>query len=367
MSLELSPNNLSLSQIVEKLGGLVSINAEVKIHRVGSLALAQAGAIGFFNDTKYTAQLNNTKASAVILKPEHATLTQLPKIITDNPYAYFAKVSQLLNPVDIAPQGIHASAVIDASNAIPTSCSIGSQVVIERNVVLGRNITIGAGCVIERNSSIGDNTILESNVTIKHGSKIGAHCHLFSGCVIGNDGFGYAEQAAEGSSKSWVKIPQVGRVVIGNYVDVGANTTIDRGAIDDTVIEEGVKLDNLIQIAHNCRIGAHTVIAGCAGIAGSAIIGKHCKIGGAAMILGHLSIADNVTISPGSMIMRSIRQQGTYTALMPFQEHEEWLKTAANIRHLAPHLGQLTDRIKTLEATINELTEKRQNLRKKKA
>jgi len=339
--------NLSLQQIVEQLGGSVSGEADTLIVRVGSLALAQTGAIGFFSDTKYTSQLNSTAASAVIIRPEHASLTNLPKIISDNPYAYFAKVSQLLNPVYIATKGTHVSAVIDASVQFPASCSIAANVVIESNVKIGHNVTIGAGSVIERNSSIADDTVLEANVTVKHGSQIGKNCHLFSGCVIGNDGFGYAEEAGR-----WVKIPQVGRVVIHDFVDIGANTTIDRGAIDDTVIEEGVKLDNLIQIAHNCRIGAHTVIAGCTGIAGSAVIGKHCKIGGAAMILGHLSIVDNVTISPGSMIMRSISKAGTYTALMPSQVHEDWLKTAANIRHL----NQLTDKMKALETTIAHLT-----------
>ena len=347
---------LSLQQITEQLGGTLSINAETQIARVGSLALAQAGAISFFSDTKYTTQLNNTAASAVIIRPEHAALTDLPKIITDNPYAYFAKISALLNPVYVAPAGRHASAVIDASARIPANCSIAANVVIEANVTLGDKVTIGAGCVIERNTSIADNTILEANVTIKHGTQIGKNCHLFSGCVIGNDGFGYAEENAR-----WVKIPQIGRVVIHDYVDIGANTTIDRGAIDDTVIEEGVKLDNLIQIAHNCRIGAHTVIAGCTGIAGSAIIGKHCKIGGAAMILGHLNIVDNVTISPGSMIMRSINKAGTYTALMPSQEHADWLKTAANIRHLSPHLAQLTDKMKALEAAIEQLSQAANN------
>ena len=352
--------NLSLQQIVDQLGGTLSTKsdtqANTQIQRVGSLALAQAGAIGFFSDTKYTAQLNNTAASAVIIRPEHAALTDLPKIITDNPYAYFAKVSQLLNPVYVAAAGCHASAVIDASVHIPATSSIAANVVIEANVTLGNNVAIGAGCVIERNSSIGDNTVLEANVTIKHGTQIGKSCHLFSGCVIGNDGFGYAEEAGR-----WVKIPQIGRVVIHDFVDIGANTTIDRGAIDDTVIEEGVKLDNLIQIAHNCRIGAHTVIAGCTGIAGSAIIGKHCKIGGAAMILGHLNIVDNVTISPGSMIMRSINKAGTYTALMPSQEHADWLKTAANIRHLSPHLAQLTDKMKALEAAIEQLSQAANN------
>jgi UDP-3-O-[3-hydroxymyristoyl] glucosamine N-acyltransferase len=354
--------NLSLQQIVEQLGGTISGNPETQIGRVGSLALAQAGAISFFSDTKYTSQLENTSASAVIIESEHAPFTKLPKIVTENPYAYFAKVSLLLNPAYIAPKGIQASAVVDISVSVPTNCSIGANVVIETNVTLGNNVTIGAGCVIERNSSIADNTLLEANVTIKHGCQIGQNCHLFSGCVIGNDGFGYAEEARTGKNKHWVKIPQVGRVIIHDNVDIGANTTVDRGTIDDTVIEEGVKLDNLIQIAHNCRIGAHTVIAGCVGIAGSASIGKHCKIGGAAMILGHLSVVDNVTISPGSMIMRSINKAGTYTALMPSQAHEDWLKTAANIRHL----NQLTDKIKHLEAAITKLSLQNQSKSSKK-
>lgn len=337
---------LTIAAITNTLGGEVSGDASISIARVGSLNYAQAGAISFFMDTKYSTALAQTQASAVILKSEHAHLTSLPKIITDNPYAYFAKVSALLNPPPARDAGIHASAVISQRAQIDPSAWIDAQVVIADDVIIGANVAIGAGCVIERNVVIGAGSVLEPNVTIKHGTRIGRHCHLYAGCVIGNDGFGYAEEQGR-----WVKIPQVGRVVIEDHVDVGANTTIDRGAIDDTVIEEGVKLDNLIQIAHNCRIGAHTVIAGCVGIAGSAVIGKHCKIGGAAMILGHLSIADGVTISPGSMIMRSIRQAGTYTALMPFQEHETWLKTAANIRHLS----QLTDKIKALEDAVHIL------------
>lgn len=348
--------NLSLQQIVHQLGGLVSGNPNTVISRVGSLAFARAGAISFFTETKYSTQLNNTTASAVIIRPEYAELTKLPKIITDNPYAYFAKLSQLLNPENVSVIGVHPSSVIDESVQLPDDCSIGENVVLQANVSVGRNVSIGAGCVVERDTTISDNTVLESNVTIKHGSYIGKNCHLFSGCIIGNDGFGYAEESALDKTKYWVKIPQIGRVVIYDNVDIGANTTIDRGAIDDTVIEEGVKLDNLIQIAHNCRIGAHSVVAGCVGIAGSAVIGKHCKIGGAAMILGHLTIADNVTISPGSMIMRSIHKAGTYTALMPFQEHDAWLKTAANIRHLS----QLTDKIKDLEEAIVKLASQSQ-------
>lgn len=343
--------SLSLNQIIEKLGGELANTANTKVDRVGSLALASKGAISFFNDNKYIAQLSETKASAVILKPEHVQLTTLPVIVTDNPYAYFAKVSQLLNPIETFEAGVHSSAVIDSTSVIPKSCSIAPHVVIEKNVVLGEAVFIGAGSVIERGSILGDNTTLEANVTIKHGSQIGENCHLYSGAIIGNDGFGYAEEVRQDNIKHWVKIPQIGRAILKDNVDIGANTTVDRGAIDDTIIEEGVKIDNLVQIAHNCRIGAHTVIAGCVGIAGSATIGSHCRIGGAAMILGHLTITDQVTISPGTMIMRSILKQGTYTALMPFQKHDAWLKTAANIRHLS----QLTDKIKTLETAIENL------------
>lgn len=344
-------NSLSLKKIVNQLGGTVSSNAELTVYRVGSLAMAREGAISFFSDTKYSRQLNETEASAVILKPEHVSLTALPVIITDNPYAYFAKVSQLLNPGYKIEKGIHQTAVIDSSALVPENCSIGANVTIEKNVVLGDNIVVGAGCVIERGAILGGSTVLEANVTIKHGSQVGKGCHLYSGAIIGNDGFGYAEESGENNEKYWEKIPQVGRTIIQDYVDIGANTTVDRGAIDDTIIEEGVKVDNLVQIAHNCRIGAHTVIAGCVGIAGSAVIGQHCKVGGAAMILGHLNITDNVTISPGSMITRSISKAGTYTALMPFQAHDVWLKTAANIRHLS----QLTDKIKVLEASVKNL------------
>jgi UDP-3-O-[3-hydroxymyristoyl] glucosamine N-acyltransferase len=333
----------SLQQIVERLGGTFSDKPETPIVRVGSLAQAQAGAISFFSNTKYTNQLNNTSASAVIIGLQHASLTDLPKIITDNPYAYFAKVSQLLNPIYVVAKGVDASAVINSTASVPASCSVGANVVIETNVNLGNNVTIGAGCVIERNSSIGDNSVLEANVTIKHGTQIGKNCHIFSGAVIGSDGFGYAQEAGV-----WLKIPQVGRVVIHHNVDVGANTTIDRGALDDTIIEDGVKLDNLIQIGHNCIIGSHTVIAACTAVAGSTKIGSRCKIGGAAMIHGHIEITDDVTISPGSLITKSLLAVDTYTAIMPFQTHKAWLNTAVKIRNL----DTMADKIKHLEKEL---------------
>lgn len=341
----------SLDDIVEALEeGVVVGDGATQISRMSSLANAKAGDITFFNDSKYEKALNISQASAYVLRPHHAILTTHPKIIVDNPYAYFAKLSTLLNPAATTPIGIAPSAVVDASAKISASCSIGALAVIGKNVVLGENVVVGSHCVIENDVTIAADTHLEPHVTIKHHCQIGESCHLFSGVVIGSDGFGYAEEAGR-----WLKIPQVGRVVMHAHVDVGANTTIDRGALDDTIIEEGVKLDNLIQIGHNCVIGAHSVIAGCVGIAGSARIGKHCKIGGAAMILGHLVIGDHVTITPGSMITRSLAADDTYTALMPFQTHKAWLRTAAKIRHL----DDFTNKIKQLENEIAVLKSKR--------
>lgn len=333
----------SLNEIVNELGGQVIGDGHTVISRVSSIAYAHTGAISFISDSKYLKALTDCQASAVVLKPEHADSTDLPKIVTDNPYAYFAKISTLLNPIKKLAPGIASSATVSSTASIDQSSSIGPQAVIGDHVTIGKNVTIGAGCIIENDVVIGDNTTLEPHVVIKHQCQIGSHCHLFSGVVIGSDGFGYAEE-----SGVWLKIPQVGRVVIHDHVDIGANTTIDRGALDDTIIEEGVKLDNLIQIGHNCIVGAHTVIAGCVGIAGSARIGRHCKIGGAAMVLGHLEVADHVTISPGSMITRSLLQPDTYTALMPFQTHKAWLNTAAKIRHL----DDMSDKIKQLEKEL---------------
>jgi len=337
----------SLSAIAEALGGYVVGDGATLITSVASLEKAQFGDISFIYHAKYQKALALCKASAFVLREADAALTPLPKIIVDNPYAYFAKISTLFNPPAATYLGIAPSAVVSATASIPASCSIGPLAVIGENVVFGEQVVIGAGCVIENNVSIANNTRLEPYVTIKHHCEIGSNCHIFSGAVIGSDGFGYAEEAG-----AWLKIPQVGRVIIHNNVDVGANTTIDRGALDDTIIEEGVKLDNLIQIGHNCIIGAHTIIAGCTGIAGSTKIGRHCKIGGAAMILGHLKIVDAITISPGSMITRSLLLADTYTALMPFQTHKDWLKTAAKIRHLNPHLDEMAAKIKQLEKDI---------------
>ena len=333
----------SLAEIAKTLGGTVIGDAAVRVSKVASLSHAACGDIGFFNEARYQSQLATCQASAIVLRPGDVHLTDLPRLVVPQPYAYYAKLAAMLSPPPTKTPGIAASAVIHASASVPSSCSIGPLSVIGAGVVLGEHVHIGSGCVIEHDVSLGAHSQLESNVTIGHHCSIGQHCHIFSGAVLGSDSFGYALE-----SQAWLKIPQLGRVRLGNHVDVGANTTIDRGALDDTVIEDGVKLDNLIQIGHNCRVGEHTAIAACVAIAGSTNIGKHCKIGGAAMVLGHLEIVDGVTVSAGSMITRSLLQQDTYTAIMPFQSHQDWLNNAAQIRHL----DKLARKIKNLEKQL---------------
>jgi UDP-3-O-[3-hydroxymyristoyl] glucosamine N-acyltransferase len=335
----------TLAEIAQKLGGEVRGDNGAKFSQVASLQQAKATQIAFLTDNKYLSQLNSTDAGAILLAAAHAEYTKLPRIVVDNPYAYYARVALLFNAEHVAA-GIAVSASVAADARVSASASIGEQAVIEAGVVIGDSAVIGSGCFVGRNSVIGAGSRLHPHVTVYHGCQIGRDCIVHSGVVIGADGFGFAEDAGQ-----WVKIPQIGRVMIGDSVEIGANTTIDRGALDDTVIENGVKLDNQIQIAHNCRIGAHTAIAGCVGIAGSARIGKHCKIGGAAMILGHLEIADEVTISAGSMVTKSVLQAGVYTALMPLQPHQDGIRTAAHIRGL----NALAERVASLEEQLKHL------------
>ncbi len=303
------PGPLTLGQIVARLGGRVAGDAETRVRQVASLEGATAEHISFFTGSRYRAKLAATRAGAIVLGTEAEAETQLPRIVAENPYAYFARVSQLFNPVVAQAPGVHPSAVV------------------AKGAKLGARVSIGALCVVGEGVSIGDDTCLYPQVVVYPRCSIGARVIVHSGAVIGADGFGIADDDGR-----WVKIPQIGAVRIGDDVEIGANTTIDRGAIDDTVIEEGVKLDNQIQVGHNVRIRAHTAIAGCAGIAGSADIGRHCTIGGAAVILGHLKIVDHVNISAGTLISRSILKPGTYTGVYPFDEHESWTRSAAELR-----------------------------------
>ena len=320
---------ITSGDLVKKLGGELVGDTNILINSVASLESANKNSVSFFNNSKYLSLLKNTKASLVILDRKSSGHYAGARIVADNPYLYFAKISRLLNPIKILKKEIHKSAIIHSTCKLGRDIYIGPNVIIEENVSIANGVTIHGGVIIESDNVIGDNSIIHPNVVLKTNTIIGKNCTIYSGAVIGSDGFGYAKD-----NDKWLAIPQIGKVVLGDNVDIGSNSTIDRGALDDTIISSGVKIDNLVQIGHNCIIGENTIIAGCVGIAGSAKIGKNCAIGGAAMILGHLSITDNVTISPGSMITRSINKSGTYTALMPFQDHEAWLKTAAKIRRL---------------------------------
>lgn len=333
----------TLAEIAARIGGSVLGDAGVQISQIATLERAQSHQISFLTNSKYHAQLADTRAGAVILGEADADATDLPRIISTNPYACFAKVSALLNPLPEIKSGVHSSAVVGEGALIDPTASIAAMTVIGAGAVIGAHTVIGEGCCIGDNVVIGSGVRLYPRVVIYHGCVIGDNLIAHSGVVIGSDGFGIAMDEGR-----WIKIPQIGRVVIGNDVEIGANTTIDRGALDDTLIEDGVKLDNQIQIAHNVRIGAHTAIAGCVGIAGSTTIGKYCQIGGSAGILGHLKIADHVVISSFTLIGKSIREAGSYAGIFPFSKTDDWKKSAVHLRHL----DEMSSRIKVLEKLL---------------
>lgn len=336
-----------LSEIVAQLGGRVlGDTGGVRISQIATLENAQPDQISFLTNSKYRAQLASTKAGAVILAESEADSTGLPRIIADNPYAYFAKVSALLNPLPEVSPGIHPSAVVGEGAVIDATASVAATAVIGAGAKIGAFSVVGEGCCIGANVVVGSHARIYPRVVIYHDCVIGDYLIAHSGAVIGADGFGIAMDAGH-----WIKIQQIGRVVIGNDVEIGANTTIDRGALDDTVIEDGVKLDNQIQIAHNVRIGAHTAIAGCVGIAGSTTIGQYCRIGGSAGILGHLHITDHVEIAAFTLIGKSIGEAGSYAAIFPFSKSEDWRRNTVHLRHL----DDLVKRIKTLEQELKSL------------
>ena len=340
--------DLKLADIVARLGGKLIGDGDVAIARIASLEQAGPSDIAFLSNPKYRSALAGTGAGAVILAASAAADCPVPCIVAEQPYLYFARLSQWLNPRPPAKAQRHPSAVIESS--LPDSVSVAAGVVIGSACRIGERVEIGANCVIGDGVSIGADSLLHAQVTVYPGAAIGARAIVHSGAVIGADGFGFARE----SDGCWVKIPQTGRVLIGDDVEIGAGTTIDRGALEDTVIEDGVKLDNQIQIGHNVHVGAHSAFAGCVGVAGSARIGRRCTVGGAAVILGHLRIADDVNISAGTLVAKSINKPGTYTATVPLLEHGEWLKNFSHLRHLEA----LADKIRALEAELARLAAK---------
>ena len=323
---------LSLGFIVKQLGGVLRGSPEQLVHRLAPLHSAGPRDLTFLSQTRYRSQLQTCQAGAVVLSAELAQA--LPQgvacILTDDPYLYFAHLTQLWrreHPVPSGP-GIHPSAVIDP------------------RARLAQDVRIGPLCVVEANAEIGTGSVLHARVHVGQGCRIGQRCIVHPGVVIGADGFGFAPHQGQ-----WEKIEQLGAVQIGDDVEIGANTCIDRGALEDTVIADGVKLDNLIQIGHNVQVGAHTAMAGCVGVAGSAKIGAHCTIGGGAVVLGHLTLADGVHISAASVVTRSIQQPGHYTGMFPLDENAQWEKNAASLKQLS----RLRERVRQLEQQIQTL------------
>ena len=331
---------LTLKEIVGRLGGEAVGEVAAPLTGVASLDSAGPTHIAFLSNPKFRSKLAATRAGAVILGPADRDAASIPRIVTDNPYAYYAKAVTLFHPEPPAVPGIHPTALVDATARVAASAEIGPYVTVGAGASIGDGVRVGAGCAIGARASIGAGSRLHPRVTIYDDCTIGARCLLHSGVVVGADGFGMAP--AEGR---FIKIPQVGRVLVGDDVEIGANTCIDRGALDDTVIEEGVKLDNLIQVGHNCRIGAHTVIAGCTGISGSVTIGRQCMIGGGVGIVGHLSICDKVTLTGYTLVTKSIARPGTYSSGVPFMPHAEWLKAVIQLRRLSARAtGDVRDR-----------------------
>ncbi|CAN7370295.1 UDP-3-O-(3-hydroxymyristoyl)glucosamine N-acyltransferase [Pseudoduganella sp. LjRoot289] len=343
-----------LGELVERLGGQLVGDAALEVSGIAPLADAGVSHISFLSNSKFRAQAGQSKAAALIVSAQDdetvAATYRGARIIVKNPYVYFARAAQYFESLTaIVPEpGIHAMAAVHATAKVDPTAHIGPFVTVEAGAVIGPGAVIDHGCFIGRDAEVGEGTHFFANVTFHARCVIGRRGIIHSGAVIGTDGFGFANEAGV-----YIKIPQTGRVVIGNDVDIGANTTVDRGALADTIIEDGVKLDNQIQIGHNCVIGAHTAMAGCVGVAGSAVIGKYCTFGGAAMVLGHLKIVDGVHVSSGSMVSRSILEPGQYTGFYPLAKNADWEKSAAIVRNLPG----MRDKIRALEKNIKNRNE----------
>ena len=335
----------TLDDLARRTGASLDGDGAVRVSRVATLERAGPGAIAFLANPKYAPQLATTRASAVIVAPGDADRTTLPKLVTPTPYLAYARVATLLHPSPAPAPGAHPTAVVDPGATIATGVSIGPHATVAAGAMIGEGASIGAGAVIGRDVRIGARTRIDARAVIYDGCAIGVDGIVYAGAVIGADGFGLAEDGGR-----WLRVPQVGRVVVGDRVEIGANTTIDRGAIDDTVIGDDVKLDNQIQIGHNCVIGDGTALAGCTGIAGSTRVGKRCRIGGGVGISGHLSIPDGTTLGGAATVLSSIGEPGVYAGAYPLQTFGGWRRSAVRLRNL----DKLADRIAALERALRD-------------
>lgn len=315
---------MRLGHLAERIGAELHGDPEAQIARLAALDAAQEGDITFLYDRRYRKFLDITRASAVILAPVDLEACPVASLVMEEPYLGYVRAAALLHPPVTRAAGIHPSACIASGAEIDASAYVGPFAVIEEGVWVGTHAFIGPGCILDHRVRIGDYTRLVANVTVLEGAAVGRRCIVHPGAVIGAEAFGFARDCGR-----WMKVPPLGGVHIGDDVEIGANTTIDRGTLKDTIIEDGVKLDNQIQIGHNVRIGAHTAIAGCAGIAGGTRIGKRCTIGGGAAIAGHIEIADDVTVNGMALVTKSILKPGVYSSAWPAKENREWKRKVA--------------------------------------
>ncbi len=331
----------TLGDLASRINATLHGDPDCLIEGVAALANASKGTITFLADRRLTKYLKSTRASAVILQDELLGQCPVAALVTDNPYAAYARIASYLHPAKLPQPGVHPSTILGSGTCVDESASIGPGCVLGDGAVIAAGVRLDSACAIGSGVVIGADSHLCSRVTICDEVRIGQRAVIQPGAVIGSDGFGMASENGR-----WIKVPQLGGVCIGDDVEIGANTTIDRGTLDDTVVEDGVKIDNLVQVAHNVRIGAHTAIAGCTGISGSTLIGRHCKIGGGVGIVGHLRITDHVVLTGMSLVTRSISSPGVYSSGVPVQGNARWNRNCAHLRSL----DRLARRLKMLDA-----------------
>jgi UDP-3-O-[3-hydroxymyristoyl] glucosamine N-acyltransferase len=347
--------SLSLGELAVRFGCELHGDPEVRIDSVAPLSAAHAGAVSFLANPRQRTQLAGTRASAVVLDAGSAAASPVPSLVAANPHATFARIAALLYPRPASPPGVHASAVIAPGARIDPSAHVGAFVSVGPGTTVGARAVIGAHCIIEEGVEIAADVHLVARVTLCHHVKLGARVVIQPGAVIGGDGFGYAREG-----ERWLKVPQVGGVIIGPDCEVGANTTIDRGAMADTVLEEGVKLDNQIQIGHNCYIGAHTAMAACVGLSGSVTVGQRCQIGGMAGIVGHLSICDDVAITGLTMVSHSITAPGVYSGGIPAEDVRTWRRIVARLKRI-DSMGKRVAALERVTGTRSTATQDEDN------
>ncbi|MDE9441925.1 UDP-3-O-(3-hydroxymyristoyl)glucosamine N-acyltransferase [Xenorhabdus bovienii] len=334
---------IRLADLAQQLNAQLHGDGDIVITSIAPMYSANSEQITFLSDSRYTDKLAECQAAAVVLRESDLTHCKVAALVVDNPYLAYARMAQIMDTTPQPAQDIHPSAVIFSEVQLGKNVAVGANAVVESGVVLGDNVIVGAGCFIGKNTRIGAGTRLWANVSVYHNVEIGEQCLIQSGTVIGSDGFGYANDRG-----NWIKIPQLGSVIIGDRVEIGASTTIDRGALDNTVIGNGVIIDNQCQIAHNVIIGDNTAVAGGATMAGSLKIGRYCMIGGASVINGHIEICDKVTVTGMGMVMRPITEPGVYSSGIPLQPNKVWRKTAA----LVMNINEMNKRLKSVERQL---------------